>query len=417
MSIPKKSLTEVALLLAFKAILELVYVQFVNPLYEYMGFFLDLNLLKLFESYVFLVMIFFSLPHEEKRISAIGLKILFLIMIVPTLSLYALIDGPRIFVYFLVGGFFITIFVVRTVPLVRINTIETPKWILFSILGVVSILVCLVLLKISGIPTLSALTFSHVYEIRREFDYGPRIMGFLIPWVANVINCLFIGLAWYKRRYLILFLVLGLQVFLFLMTPHKGFLFSPLLVLFLVYATRRQRVMALSLFCLISVVLFSYVLHKSNISNYPASLFVRRVFFLPSRVSFCYYDFFSSNEHMHLSESKMGFGLFDNPHEHYQMSIPNIMGMIYANNPDCNMNTGYIGDAFMNFGLVGILVFSLILGLVLVAADSLSRGVGMYATTAAVGVPLFKLINAALFTSMLTGGFLLGIFVIWLYRE
>lgn len=409
------SLNEFFLLLIYKFALEVAYISFVHPLYDYSGFTLDLDHLKLFESYLFLVLLFFLLPHKENRISGVTLQLLFMLMIVPTLSLYALINGPRVYMYFFVVGFCVAVLTVQIFPRLKVKKVKSRNHLFFLFLGMVSILVCVVLLKLNGMPSLKALSFLTVYEIRSELNRGPQIMGYLIPWVANVIVCFFIGFTWYKRKFFALFFPLGLSLFLFLITGHKVFFFCPILLLFLLYFISRKRLLQLSLMSLVGIILFSLILHKLNVTDLPASLFIRRALFVPARVSFSYYDFFSNNQLTYLSQSKMSFGLIENPYASPNMSIANMMGSIYAGNPMTSMNTGIMGDAYMNFGLAGVLIFSFLLGLFLNLADSISRKCNIYVAIGAIIIPLLKLLNGAFFTVMLTGGLLFALFVIWLY--
>lgn len=417
MKINKVRLIEFILLVIFKALLEIAYIYFVYPLYAYRGFTFNLNVIKLIESYLFITFLFFILPSGDNKISKIAIKILFLIMIVPVLSFYALANRERLFVYFFIIGFCLTIMIIKNSPTIKIKKIKSLNLIMFSCLGIISILVYVILIKLNGIPDLKAIYFSTIYEIRRELSLGPKIMGYLFKWQGNVINCFLIGLAWYKRKYFYLILPLGLQFLLYLICAHKKFLFSLFLILFLIYATKKQRLMRLTLISLIMVVLLSLAFFLTNISRKPASMFIRRTLYVPALVSYNYYDFFSKNPKMYLSESKMGFGLVENPYKDYNMNITNIMGLTYLNNPNTHMNTGYMGNSYMNLGLVGMLTFSLIFGLILKIADSISKKTNISIAIAAMAVPLVSLTNGALFSVMLTGGFLFSLILVWLYTE
>jgi hypothetical protein len=410
-------LKELLLLLFLKVVLEWTYVGFVYPLYEYMGFSLDLNLIKLVESYIFVIHLYFFLPQDERKISTVGVQLLFLLMIVPMLSLYGLINGPRLYVYFCASSFFLVVLCVTSFPIIKIRKISNLNGVLFVFLGTFSIFVYVMLVKLNGIPTIKALNFSNAYKIRSTVNFGPNIMGYLVKWQGNVINCFLIGLAYYKRNYLLLVLIFSLQVLLFLICAQKSFLLSPFALLFLLYAIERRRVMMLSLVSLNVVVLLSFGLYEMEISKIPASMLIRRLFFVPAEISFSYYDFFSKNEYMYLSHSKMGFGLAKNPYDSYGMSYAHMMGMIYRNKPGMSMNTGYMGEAYMNFGTGGMFVFSIMLGLMLVVADSVCKKTSITLAVAAAGIPILQLVNGALFSTMLTGGFLLGLLVVWLYNE
>jgi len=81
------------------------------------------------------------------------------------------------------------------------------------------------------------------------------------------------------------------------------------------------------------------------------------------------------------------------------------------------MNTGYLGNAYMQFGFAGMLSFSFILGLVLVFVDSCAKNIDVGLALSAVIIPLQKLSNTALFSSFLSNGLLIGMMMLWLYEE
>ncbi|MFC1715910.1 hypothetical protein ACFL6S_19730 [Candidatus Poribacteria bacterium] len=419
MKVPKAKmrLIELGLLLAYRALLDVVYVLFVNPWYEYAGFILRPNSLKLVESYFFLVLLLFLLPSGERKPSSAGMKYLFILTIAPLLSLYALKDEPRVFMYLALSGFCLTLSVVRLLPGIRIKKIEKSTPVLFICLGVFSFVVYAAFIGINGLPTLRALRLSLVYEVRGTVNYGHRIMGYVVPWQAKVVNPFLIILTYHKRKYLSLLMVLGLQLLLFLMTGAKSYLFSPLLCLFLVYAIERQRMFRLSLMGATAAILLSFVAYMASGPMIIPSMFIRRVFFVPAAISFEYYDFFSENELMHLSESRLGKPFFENPYESYNMSSANMMGMIYGGNPQTHKNTGYISSAYMNFGALGVWLFSLMLAIILSISDSVAKNTNKVVATAAIVLSVRTLVDGGLFTTMLTHGFLATIFVVWLYKD
>jgi len=414
----KARLSEIALLLLFKALLEASYILFIAPHYVYSGFILEPSGLKLLESYILLIFLYTCLPPGERRISSVGIKLLFIMMIVPFLSLYALKNQPREFCYLVVSGFFVTLLTIRLLPVMRIPKIKKSTTLLFLGLGGIAILVYGILLKINGLPSFHALGLgSAVYGIRRVSDWGPMIMGYLVPWQAKVINPFLIGLAWYKRRHCAVFAVLGLQLLLFLITAHKSYLFAPFFVIILMYVLRKRRPFRLILWGSIAGVIFSFALYSFGISNMPASLFIRRTLFVPAQISFRYYDFFSQHEYTYLSQSHLGKLIpTDNPYEEHD-SIAKMMGGIYTGNPECNMNTGYMGNAYMNFGPPGIFIFSVMLGVFFLIADSVARKTDISLGIAAMAMPIIGLVNGALFTNFLTGGFFVGLVVLYLYTK
>ncbi len=413
MRVRKKNVQEIGFLLLFKILLEVVYVLFVNPHYDYLGAILEPNEIKFLESYIFLIFLYIFLPSGERRVSAIGTKLLFVILIIPTLSWYALADQPRAYLYASVMGFWITLLTIQIFPKIRIKKIKEITPLLFVSIGIVSFIVYAILIKINGLPTLKALDFRKVYEIRSVVKWGPAVMGYLVPWQARVINPFLLSIAWYKRRYGALLGIIGLQLFLYLITAHKSFLFAPLLVGFVIYAIHRQKLLKLTLLGLIAGISGSFAVCAIGWNIMLAALLIERALFLPARISFYYYDFFSKHQLMYLAESHFN-PFISSP---YDMPIPNLIGEIYFNSPACWANTCYLADAYMNFGFLGIFLFSAILGIVFIILDSIAAKTDITIAVGATIVPILSLTNGALFTVLGTSGLLLGMIMVWLYSQ
>jgi len=413
MRITSVKLREIGLLLAFKALLEAVYVLFVNPVYAYSGFALKPNGIKFLESYLFLIFLYFFLPHGEQKISAVGTKLLFILMVVPTLSLYALKGESRTFLYLFVAGFWLTLLTIQILPRIRIRRPVGLTSTLLLGIGMLSIGVYVILVKTNGLPTLKALNLWKVYEIRSVVTWGPPLMGYLVVWQASVINPFLLSIAWYKRRYVALLGIIGLQVFLYLITAHKGFLFAPVLAGFVIYAVHKRNLLRLSLWGLIGVVSTSFAAYALAWSTMPGSLFIRRVLFVPAHISFCYYDFFSKHQLMYLAESHLN-PFLSNP---YSMPTVHLIGKIYFNSPAMAANTGYLGNAYMNFGALGVFLFSLIIGVIFLFLDSIASRRNTIVAMAAMIIPVESLVNGALSVVLGTHGLLLGMLIVWLYSQ
>ena len=427
----EKRLIELTLVILLKILLDITYIYFVSSRFQYMGFGLNFSTTKLIESYILLTFIYWFLPTSENKPSDVGSKILFILMILPTLSLYGLKGESRSFMYLFVSGFFITLLSIKFLPnlLMKFKNTKTILSItkasakinfsqyinttttLYIILGIISIVVYSNLIKFMGLPSLRALDFQNVYEIRSSANWGPFFMGYLVPWQAKVVNVFLISLAWYKRHYFGLIMALSLQVLLYLITAHKEFLFIPIIVVAIIYSIEKSRMFMLSLLGTFVTVFLTFGLYLTGISVTPASMFIRRTFFIPAQNNFYYYDFFSNNELMYLSHSI--FRLFlENP---YNMATQNIIGMKYYDSPDMWANTGYITDGYMNFGIAGILVFSVVLGMIFLLMDAIVKRTSSPVVIGTMIIPIFSLVNGALFTTMLTHGAIFSVLIIWLY--
>lgn len=418
--ISKIKLQEFGLTLLIKLILDLMYIYFLNPNYGYMGFVLSINQLKILESYILLIIAYSFLPSREKLISAVALKFLFVFSLVPALSIYGMKDLSRQFMYIWVFGFILTAFTVLVTPRLRflLKKHKMYKVFLFSGVFLTSFFVYLALLRERGLPNFELFRFGRVvYKFRESTNWELAIMNYLIPWQAKVINPFLLGLFLWKRKYKFSLAVVLLQIFLFTSTGHKYYLFSIGFVPFIWYVDKKSYPVMKSLVIIIILIIsFSLIMHTFGVTVRLASMTIRRTFFTPAQIAFWYHDFFSQNPHTLLSQSSLNLILgTSNPYPDVS-SITNMMGAIYVGNPDTNMNTGYIGDSFMNFGFGGVVLFSLFIGFILVCLDSIRKGVSFPVATSAVIVPIFSLLNSGLFTSIGTHGLLLGMVIILMFR-
>lgn len=412
MKITKRVVIELILILLIKLSMEIIYISNISVFYAYNGFYLSLNQFKLFESYFILFILFMFMDKDERKFSSIVIRMLLLIMVIPTLSLYALKDLPRIFLYFFSFSFLLTLILIR-LPTIKLIKLKVNPTFGKMLLVVISLVTYVILLGLNGIPTLKALDLLSVYEIRSEVNYGPTFMGYFVNWQAKIINMFLFGFAFYYRKYFLMFFAFGLQVLLFLITGHKSFLFLPLFIFAVIYVVERRKMFTLSMLGILIVWAASYIYYLFNGSILYISLFVRRVFLVPAQNYFYYYDFFSENPFMYLSHSILKY-FVDKP---YEMHIPNLIGQVYYNNENTWVNTGYLGDAYMNFGFLGMILFSILLGFILLLIDSVSKMIPLAIVIATLLGGFFSLVDGALLTNLLTNGILVGIIILIFYSN
>jgi hypothetical protein len=91
---------------------------------------------------------------------------------------------------------------------------------------------------------------------------------------------------------------------------------------------------------------------------------------MPARIDWVYYEFFSKHGFVNMSDSILR-RFVEYP---FQVPPPNLIGIYMTNNPNNHTDTGYLGTGYMHFGIVGMLAFSLIVGVLLRIADVLTVG-------------------------------------------
>ena len=251
-----------------------------------------------------------------------------------------------------------------------------------------------------------------VYTFRAEFERETfPLSNYLIAWQAYVVNMAILASVAYGGRWGLMIAMLAAQVLLFGMTNHKAFLLAPALVLGVLWLGRSPVRVAWGIVVGGTfVVLASWGLFLLTDDVMIPSILVRRLFFVPAELHLWYYDFFSSLAHplLMLSNSVLAAA---SPYP-YADPVPTLIGWAYLG-VETSANAGWLADAFAHFGLGGMVVFSLILGLFLRVVDGFAIGVPRSLATAVVAVPAMALVNSGLFTVLLTHGFMLTVVVLW----
>ena len=143
------------------------------------------------------------------------------------------------------------------------------------------------------------------------------------------------------------------------------------------------------------------------------SMFIRRVFFVPAQLSFDYFEFFNKNELVLWSNSILS-NVKNYP---YQLSIPKLIGEY--NGSGSSANNGFISSGFSHWGYYGVIFYSLLFGLILRILDYASYyGLPIWFVLAMTITPLRDaLISSDLFTTLLTHGLLVALFLLLLSIE
>lgn len=408
--------------LGLRAVLDLAYVDYVS---RYFGSSLaagalapdEHTVLRMVRSYAIVLVLaswLASSLYRRWRPSGTCLILCFVVVVLPLSSLYGLSRVPTPFVYAAVASFAILLLVTRFFPRIRV---PSPSRELLH-LGIIALMamsayVYAWLVLTGGLRRLN-FDLRAVYEVRAEYTQARwPFIGYLLPWQANVVNVGAVCYALHRRSVWLLGFAGVAQLALFSMTGHRSFL----LVLALaggIYSIWSKRHALRYLFCGTSVlILAAYGLFRVTGDHLAPSLLIRRLFFVPIRNHFIYYDFFSrpGNPFVMLSNSILSpFVRYP-----YEMPVTRVISWAYWGRA-AGPNVGYLGDAFAQFGFVGMFLFSVILGVFLRVMDSVGRRLPSNLVAAVIATPAMALTNSPLFTSLLTQGLIPALAVVWLLR-
>lgn len=212
---------------------------------------------------------------------------------------------------------------------------------------------------------------SEAYELRSQaMEYNlPAILRYGFSWSRAVNNCM-IAYCLCKKKYPTAVLFILAQILSFSIDGLKTTLFLPVIIIGIniLYSQKQDArffyyaISAASGICVLGV-LEKRLLHTANITI----IFIRRVFFTPVLLNYYYADFFSKNTPVYY---RTLFGL-RSPYS----ELGRMIGGIYANRPNMNCNNGMLGDAMINFGVAGVVVFPILFVFLLWIIDKCSESI------------------------------------------
>ena len=353
-------------------LLAVAYVLYVGPVWAHRGYALAPDPLRIALSVAAVVVVGW-LVQWNGRPSAFFTTVFGLTVFVPVAVIYSCAGGAWGLV--LIAGVALMIMLVVG-SVVRIPVLPCLSWScqqIFSLLGVLSI-ICIAAAFAWGGARYFNIDPRKVYEYRTATALAmPVAFSYLFPFVGKLAIPAMLAIALEMRRWAWCFLCLLLTVLVFGITSHKGNLFYPLMILAMwavfrmpspLLAFAATCVMAVAVGLLDFVVSFD-VLHRE--SAWIGSLAVRRSFIVPADLSFAYYDFFSASKYITWATSKITLGLLVYP---YEVSPPYLIGQFRYGQTSVAANVGLLGSGYMHAGMLGVLVYTLVVATVLGFLDS-----------------------------------------------
>lgn len=394
----------------FRVMLEFAYKDFVVPWYETTGFPLVDNQAKYIESWALYVGLLLFLPATVRKPSDFLICLAFFVYIAPLLMYYGFTDASQWALYCVLAQYTI-MSLMRwgrpvPVPVVRRGP-AIALWL--AIVGVV--VATSWMIASAGFANFN-LNLEAVYEFREEAGIAINVgaMSYIVAWATTVCGPLVLMLALRDGHRTLALSIILLHVLWFGISAHKAVLFFPVLVLFLYVFFKHSRALSLMPLGLCLVVLVSLASYYATESLLLSGLFVRRVFFVPSYLTFSYFEFFEQNSFVFWSNSFLSAFV----HYPYDDSVPFVIGS-YLNDPTGWANNSFFSTGYMHAGLLGVVIYGLVAGAMLKVLDSLvTRTVPLWMSLSVIIVPFFTLVTSAdLTTALLTHG--LGFAILMLY--
>jgi len=213
-------------------------------------------------------------------------------------------------------------------------------------------------------------------------------------------------------------ILVGCSVLLFALTAHKAPLFYPFIVLFVYWAAQSSKAVDWLLTAIFTILVISavdfWLYANGKESMMLGSLFARRAILVPSLLNWFYLDWFSMHEKYYWAGSKFTFGLISPPDS---LKMANLIGVEYFNKEEMSANTGWIGSGYANAGLLGVYLYSVLIGLFFSFLNAYGRKLGARMVIALFTLPVLTMLTSTdLPTMLLTHGLLIAMVLLMIIR-
>ncbi len=401
----------IALCLAYRVFLDIVYIFWVSPIYGYMGFISETNYVNFILSYIVMLMVLTFIPASQNKISYMILQLHLTVTFIPITTVYAFTNKSTTFFAMMMVCFFTQVVLLNVLPDLKLPKVYAGKILFWIVVLVFSTITVSYMLKTYKINIVALLDLSSVYKIRENNPESANIMKYLITWQYRVINPSVMILALRKRKKSIFLGAIGLQVLIYLMIAHKEVLFSIFLIWVMLWMSKKRytfiKFFIIFLFTLTILSILLYIVFNFLM---PFGAGPVRLLYIPAITKFWHYEFFSINRKLYYSEGLIGkiFGI------EYPYSVPS--GFLVSD-PTNNANTGYIAYAYDNAGFLGMIIISLFFVFILKFVDAIIKNDNKMLAFSFFVYPMIILNDVDLFTLLLTGGFALLLFLLYINKD
>lgn len=276
----------------------------------------------------------------------------------------------------------------------EIESRDLPK-----VLLALSIVLTIPFLFTFGIPTsLNSLLLQDIYDVREAAGEQANIFtSYVSSPLAKVLVPTTIIISIMERKWQILILAVLLQLYLFLINPHKSVLAFLIIALFFSLFNNPNYQIKYFLLCMCLIIALGTYLINYHGFPFLESYMSRRSYFVPALLNNAYFEVFK-DEKLFLSYSKI------NPFIEYEHDInpTHYVGIQYFGK-DMGANTGIIGSGYMDFGYVGVLINLLIYSKIVVYISGLNYNFKFFGLML---IMVITLNSSSLLTSVFTHGML-----------
>ena len=391
---------------------------YVGELFAYYSFKSEFDAVKLCASLI-AILVFYNLFQAHGVVKAYT-QVLLAAILIPSLVIFTFGGGSYDYFLITIAGCFIVLFIANFYKPKAVVTKQLDEQVILRLLSCLAIAYVLSIFAMGGAAYLN-FNIAKVYDFRDSASENlPNIYRYISPVIGKIVVPMVVVISAIKKQYVYTVLGIVISVLIFGLTSHKSPLFYPIIILTLYYMPWKRFPYFLLLGCIsiafLSLIDFYFMQNGNNpLFGWFGTLLGRRVLLVPSNLNSIFIEFFSNNPVYLWSESKLSFGLIDMP---YDLRAPNLIGRVYYGDELTAANTGWIGSGFYNARFTGVIIYSLLVGMLMAYFGAIAKRVGekfVFGTSFVVLITIF--LSADFTTVILTHGLVALLFLLLFFKR
>jgi len=343
-----------------------------QELYSYMGFEkYNTGSISIIELIIAIAIAIIGMLYiRSRQVEWAMANLIFILMFAPGL-VFLYYNPNQPYDYFIGYIIFFSIFLFTSILISNVRTISLNTTAYRKVLTILVILGLIPFFISFGLKiNWNVFALQDIYTVRLAArEKTGMITGYTYSWLSRILApALFLTSLIDKKYFFTVFSLLAI-LYLYSTSAHKSVFLGIILALGLSFikSYRKQIATIYGLLGSVSILVITGIAGPTV--KFIGSIVIYRGIFIPTLMGSMYFDFFYEN---HTFWSQSPFNPFiEYP---YSLSPPKLMGKTYFDLAEMSANTGLIGDGFMNMGLYGITINSIVASLIftLIARQKLS---------------------------------------------
>lgn len=402
-------------LLVWRVLLDTIYVTIISPAWWYTGLICSFDMGRCALAWAVFLLTLPSLANmvARKTPSDLGMVLLYLISFMPGLTVvsYAELDqGFQLAFYTFWIGFIV---VNATLPHMHFRSVSKRHGLLVYGLatGVCSLVILFVWARYAHFRI--NLSLLNVYDLRAdasEFNM-PTILSYFYAACRGLAPVL-LGYSLVRRNGGVILWNIVLTLLLFSVDGVKSVVFSAVVVIAAFFLVKKTIEPSIFIYCFAALAIFAFMMSLFGFS-YVTETLLRRVAYLPNYLASAYYEL---SVHSGPDFFRQGFLRLFGAKSQYDIPLAQLVGSTYYIGG--NANTGLLADAVMNLGVIGPLLYPLLLVGLLRIAEACAEELPPFISSSCMILLVWHLTNSFFTTALLTHGvFAMFVLTYFLPRE